>query len=64
MPPNLTIPAAHVEVGTRALNAGKHVFSEKPLAVDFEQPRLLLGIVEADDDVVLRFRRRLLSFRH
>lgn len=31
---NLTVPAAHVPVGLRAVQAGKHVFAEKPLALD------------------------------
>lgn len=34
---NLTIPAAHVAVARRALAAGKHTYSEKPLAVAFAE---------------------------
>jgi predicted dehydrogenase len=33
---NLTIPAAHVPVSLEAIAAGKHVWSEKPLALDRE----------------------------
>ncbi len=44
---NLTIPAAHFGVSLAALSAGKHVFSEKPLAVDFEQGRRLVDEAEA-----------------
>ncbi len=39
---NLTIPAAHVEVGLRAITAGKHVHSEKPLGTTSVQARTLL----------------------
>src|ERR1700674_4396646 len=39
---NLTTPAAHVEVGLQAIQAGKHVHSEKPLGVEIKQARNLL----------------------
>jgi predicted dehydrogenase len=39
---NLTIPAAHVDVGLAALDAGKSVWAEKPLALDRESGRKLL----------------------
>ncbi len=44
---NLTVPGAHFGVSLAALRAGKHVFSEKPLAVDFEQGRTLVAEAEA-----------------
>lgn len=39
---NLTVPAAHVEVGLRAIEAGKHVHSEKPLGLGTREARTLL----------------------
>ena len=44
---NLTIPAAHVEVATAAVNAGKHVWSEKPFSLDRESGLGLLKAAEA-----------------
>ncbi|MDP9693101.1 UNVERIFIED_ORG: putative dehydrogenase [Arthrobacter globiformis] len=44
---NLTIPAAHVEVATAAVNAGKHVWTEKPFSLDRESGLGLLKTANA-----------------
>lgn len=41
---NLTIPAAHYEVSKRALEAGKHVYSEKPFVLSLEEGQELARI--------------------
>jgi predicted dehydrogenase len=44
---NLTIPEAHYELNKRALEAGKHVYSEKPLALSTAEALELGRIAEA-----------------
>ncbi|WIE63939.1 Gfo/Idh/MocA family oxidoreductase [Curtobacterium sp. MCLR17_036] len=44
---NLTIPAAHVEVALQALAAGKHVWGEKPYALDRESAAALRDAARA-----------------
>lgn len=39
---NLTVPAAHAEITLQALDAGKNVYVEKPLAVTFPEGREVL----------------------
>lgn len=41
---NLTVPAVHAEVSRAALKAGKHVYSEKPLALNREDGRALVDL--------------------
>lgn len=44
---NLTTPDSHYEISQAILSAGKHVYCEKPLAMDLEQARALLA--QADE---------------
>lgn len=46
---NLTIPAAHAPVHQAALEAGKHVYGEKPLAVDRAEAKPLLKYAAANN---------------
>ena len=39
---NLTIPAAHAPIALRCIDAGKHVYGEKPLAVTREEATAML----------------------
>lgn len=43
---NLTNPRAHYDVSLRCLEAGKHVYSEKPLAMGYADAEKLVGLAE------------------
>jgi predicted dehydrogenase len=44
---NLTIPSAHVDVSRAALDAGKHVHSEKPVALRYDDARELAALADS-----------------
>ncbi len=41
---NLTVPLVHFEIAKRAIEAGKHVYNEKPLALETREGEQLLSI--------------------
>ena len=43
---NLTIPAAHAEVSLWAIQAGKHVYSEKPFATNRSDAQSILNLAQ------------------
>lgn len=43
---NLTVPKAHAEVAIQALQAGKHVYNEKPLTIEREDGRRVLDLAK------------------
>ncbi len=43
---NLTVPKAHAEISLRALESGKHVYTEKPLATTAADGRRILRMAE------------------
>lgn len=44
---NLTVPLAHAETSHRVIEAGKHLYSEKPLAATFAEGRELAAAAQA-----------------
>ena len=46
---NLTNPRSHYEVSKACLEAGKHVYSEKPLAMKLPEARSLVELAESRD---------------
>lgn len=46
---NLTNPSSHYEVSKAALEAGKHVYSEKPLAMEFSEAKALVELAQQNN---------------
>tara|TARA_B100001113_G_C21064697_1_gene602835 strand:- start:149 stop:1294 length:1146 start_codon:yes stop_codon:yes gene_type:complete len=46
---NLTIPQAHFEVSKLALESGKHVYSEKPMSITYNDAKYLLELASKNN---------------
>lgn len=46
---NLTIPQAHAEISLKALNAKKHVYCEKPLAVNLSDGKKIVDLAKKNN---------------
>jgi predicted dehydrogenase len=46
---NLTVPLAHTDVSLAVLNAGKHVYSEKPLGISVAEARKVMELAAVKD---------------
>jgi len=49
---NLTIPKSHYDVDTRSLNAGKHVYSEKPFALNKADGKKIVELAKSKNLLV------------
>src|SRR5262245_46070736 len=50
---NLTNPASHFDVSRAALEAGRHVYSEKPLAMDMARARELVDLARRRERLIV-----------
>ena len=46
---NLTIPLAHTEINQKALQAGKHVYCEKPLGISVEEAKPIIDLARSEN---------------
>ena len=46
---NLTIPQAHFEISKLALEAGKHVYSEKPMSIKYDEANELVNLAKSNN---------------
>ena len=49
---NLTVPKVHALVSEQILHSGKHVYSEKPLAIDYEAGKRVIALAKQNNLLV------------